>query len=438
MEPAHYHDVCSAVHPLGISSPFFRKLPLHQHGLEWLQPEIPVAHAYAPDKASYLHRDLQQTIEALGEDGHAYYKLVHQVVDNWGQFTIDALGPLGIPEDPALLASFGLNAVQSARRISKRFKNPETRALFAGIAAHGIQPLDKPLTAAIGIVLSAAAHASGWPVAKGGSAAITNALASYLRTLGGEIRTGVRVEKLSQLPKSKAVLFDLTPRQVENIMGERLPMYYRKKLLKYRYGWGSCKVDYILNEPVPWRSDILRKAGTVHLGGSIEDIAVAEKVVGMGKLPAEPYVLVAQPSVVDPSRAPEGKHILWAYCHVPNGSTSNMRKAITSQIERYAPGFRRTIHDDRVMTAPQLEAYNANYIGGDINGGVQDWRQFFSRPVSLFNPYAIPVGGYYFCSSSTPPGGGVHGMCGFHAAEAALLREFRIMPKDRKFSLKVE
>lgn len=429
------HDVCSAVHPLGISSPFFRRLPLHQHGLEWLHPEIPVGHAVTPDKAAVLYRDLQTTVEGLGEDGHAYYNMVRHLVDNWGQFTIDALGPLRIPQDPALLTSFGLNAIQSAKRISRRFKRPETRALFAGIAAHGIQPLDKPLTSAIGIVLSAAAHTGGWPVARGGSASITQALASYLKTLGGEIRTGFRVERLSQLPQTKAVLFDLTPRQVEQIMGERLPLYYRKKLLKYRYGWGSCKVDFILSEPVPWRNELLRRAGTVHLGGTFEDIAVAEQVVGLGKLPDQPYVLVAQPSVVDPGRAPDGKHILWAYCHVPHGSTASMRKVITSQIERYAPGFRRTIIDDHVMTAVDLQAYNANYIGGDINGGVQDWRQFFSRPVSMLSPYSIPVEGFYFCSSSTPPGGGVHGMCGYHAAEAVLMREFKLPRQDRNFTL---
>lgn len=435
IEPAHLHDVCSAVHPLGISSPFFSRLPLHEHGLEWLQPDIPVAHAFTPDKSAVLHRDLQLAVEALGEDGQAYYKLVHHLVDNWAQFTIDALGPLRIPKDPALLASFSLNALLSAERLSKRFKHPETRALFAGIAAHVIQPLDKPLTAAIGIVLSAAAHASGWPVAKGGSQSITTALASYLATLGGEIRTDVRVEKLSQLPDAKAVLFNLTPLQVEKIMGERLPASYRKKLQKYRYGWGSCKVDYILDEPVPWQDERLHKAGTVHLGGTFEDIAAAEREVSLGRLPGHPYVLVAQPSVADPSRAPEGKHILWAYCHVPNASASSRREAITNQIERFAPGFRRTIHGHHVLTATQLEAYNANYIGGDINGGTQDWRQFFSRPVSALSPYAIPVKGYYFCSSSTPPGGGVHGMCGFHAAEAVLSREFKLRTKDRTFRL---
>ena len=436
IEPAHFHDVCSAVHPLGISSPFFRRLPLHEYGLEWLQPEIPVAHALTPEKSVVLERDLPSAVETLGEDGRAYYKLVHSLVENWDQFTIDALGPLRIPKNPALLASFSRNAIFSAERVSKRFKHPETRALFAGIAAHVIQPLDRPLTAAIGIVLSAAAHASGWPVAKGGSQSITNALASYLESLGGEIRTDVRVEKLFQLPDAKAVLFNLTPRQVEKIMGERLPASYRKKLQKYRYGWGSCKVDYILDEPVPWRDERLHKAGTVHIGGTFEDIAAAEQEVSLGKLPGHPYVLVAQPSVIDASRAPEGKHILWAYCHVPHASASSQREAITNQIERFAPGFRRIIHDDRVLTATGLESYNANYIGGDINGGMQDWRQFFSRPVSALSPYAIPVKGYYFCSSSTPPGGGVHGMCGFHAAEAVLTREFKLRAKDRTFRLK--
>jgi len=438
IQPGYLHDVCSAVHPLGISSPFFRRLPLHQHGLQWLHPDLPVAHALDRGEVAFLHRDLQVTVEAMGDDGQAYYNLVHQLVDNWGQFTIDGLAPLGIPQDPALLTSFGLNAIQSARSIARRFKNDDTRALFAGIAAHGIQNLDRPLTAAIGIVLSAAAHASGWPVAKGGSQAITNALASYLRSLGGDIRTGFRLEKLSQLPPTQAVLFDLTPRQVEQIMGERLPMYYRKRLLKFRYGWGSYKMDFLLNGPVPWRNEVLQKAGTVHLGGTFEEIAAAEKVVSMGRIPQKPYVLVAQPGAADPSRSPDEKQVLWAYCHVPHGSTVNMRRAIVNQIERFAPGFRNRIIEDRGMNTKALEKYNANYIGGDINGGVQDWRQFFSRPVSAFSPYTIPVDGYYFCSSSTPPGGGVHGMCGFHAAESALRRTFRTPSANWKFSLKME
>ena len=425
LRPGFWHDVCSAAHPLGISSPFLKTLPLHEHGLEWIQPEIPLAHPLDGGEASCLYMDLDKTCESLGVDGDTYRSLVEPALMHWEDFTQDILAPFGLPSRPLLLAKFGLNALLPATALAKRFEQEETRALFAGIAAHSMLPLDKPLTSAIGLVLATAAHAGGWPVARGGSRAITNALASYLKSLGGEIRTGTKVSSMDQVPPSRAVLFDLAPKNVLKIVGDGFPSGYRDKLVKFRYGAGAFKVDYILSEPVPWTNELCRKAGTVHVGGTFEEIAKAEREMNEGRIPTRPYVLVGQQSLVDTSRVIDGKQTLWTYCHVPNGSNVDMTEAIEAQIERFAPGFRDTIEAKISINAREFEAYNANYVGGDINAGRQDIWQQFSRPVSMFSPYATPAKGVYFCSSSTPPGGGVHGMCGFHAAEAVLRRELK-------------
>jgi phytoene dehydrogenase-like protein len=438
MQPGHFHDICSAVHPLGKSSPFLRRLPLQDYGLEYIQPDIPVAHPLDGGRAAWLDRDFVTTIEQLGEDGEVYGRMLRKIVENWATFTIDALRPLSIPGDPALLASFGMNAIMPVSKMVRRFKTEEARALFAGIAAHGILPLDKLMTSAIGLVLAASAHSVGWPIAKGGSQSITNSLAGYLKSMGGKITTGIPVTRLSQLPKSKVVLFDLTPRQVSSIVGLGFTEGYRRRLARYRYGQGAFKVDYILKEPVPWRHEACRKAGTLHLGGTYEEIAEAELHMSNNKHPEKPYVLVSQPSLFDKTRAPEGKHTLWAYCHVPAGSTKDMTYYLETQIERFAPGFRDIVEQRHVMHAMDFEAYNMNYIGGDINGGVQDIGQFFKRPVSMFSPYSTPMKGVYFCSSSTPPGGGVHGMCGFHAAETVLRREFGKPRSEWEFKMHMD
>lgn len=421
----YYHDVCSAIHPMGISSPFFKSLDLERHGLRWIHPEIPLAHPL-DDKSVFLYRDINRTAEQFGSDADTYKKLMSPLVENWDAITNDILGPLRIPKNPIRFMKFGLNALKSASRLSKSFKNDKTSALFAGIAAHSILPLDKMTTAAIGLVLGAAGHAKGWPVVAGGSMAITNALKSIFESLGGEIETGVKINNLNQIPDCKAIAFNLTPFQVADILKEKLPSSYMSKLRKYKYGPGVFKIDYILNEPVPWRDVELLKAGTVHLGGSFIEIAASEKAMSEGRHSEKPYVLIAQQSLFDDSRTPDHKHTLWAYCHVPSGSVRDMTQMIENQIERYAPGFRDVIDSKVSMNCADFQKYNPNYIGGDINGGLQDITQLFNRPVSLINPYAMPAKGYYFASSSTPPGGGVHGMCGYHAAKQMLKNEFHI------------
>jgi phytoene dehydrogenase-like protein len=343
-------------------------------------------------------------------------------VDNWQDLLEDILGPPAPPpKHPLLLARFGLQALRPARRLAEsRFRGEAARALFAGLAGHGMLPVEDVTTSSIALVLGMLAHAVGWPFPRGGSQAIADALASYLRALGGEITTGHRVASLDDLPDSRVVLFDLTPRQIVEICADRLPTGYRSKLAGYRYGPGVCKVDYALSAPIPWAAADCRQAGTVHLGGSLAEISASERAVWRGAHPEKPFVLLAQHSLFDRQRAPQGQHTAWAYCHVPHGSTVDISERITTQIERYAPGFGDVILAKHVFTAADLQDYNANYIGGDINGGVQDWRQLFTRPVPRLSPYSMPVQGMYICSSSTPPGGGVHGMCGFHAAKKAI------------------
>jgi phytoene dehydrogenase-like protein len=312
-------------------------------------------------------------------------------------------------------------AIQSARGLAEnRFRDQPARALIAGLAGHGMLPLEKLTTASIGLVLGMLAHVVGWPIPRGGSQAISNAMTAYLESIGGQVITGQEVTSLDELPASSAILFDLTPRQILQICGERLPSGYRQKLTRYRYGPGVCKVDYALDEPIPWKSETCRQAGTIHLGGTLQEISASEKAVWRGEHPERPLVLLAQQSLFDDSRAPDGQHTAWAYCHVPHGSHQDVSDHITAQIERFAPGFRDLILSKHVYTAAKMESYNANYIGGDINGGVQDWRQLFTRPVARWSPYTTPLKGIFICSSSTPPGGGVHGMCGYHAARAAL------------------
>ncbi|MCB0125027.1 MAG: NAD(P)/FAD-dependent oxidoreductase [Caldilineaceae bacterium] len=422
--PGFHHDLCSAIHPLGMGSPFFQTLPLADFGLEWLQPELPVAHPLADGTAVALHRSLDTTAAALGVDGSRWRTLFAPVVAEWERLAPMLLGPLPLPRHPLALGQMGLRAVWPATFLANRlFREERAKALFAGMAAHAILPLEEPLTAAFGLMLGALGHVVGWPLPRGGSQQIANALAAYFQSLGGEIVLDHQVATLAELPPARAVLLDLTPRQVLQIAGDQLPDRYHRQLERYRYGMGVFKIDYALAGPVPWRAAECRRAGTVHLGGTLAEIAAGERAIAQGRHPERPYVLVAQQSLFDARRAPAGRHTLWAYCHVPNGSTVDMTGPIEAQIERFAPGFQELVLARHTTNTVAMERYNANYIGGDINGGRQDLRQFWTRPVPRLNPYATPVPGLYLCSSATPPGGGVHGMCGYHAA-LAVLRHF--------------
>lgn len=420
--PGFVHDICSAVHPMGISSPFFRTLPLNEYGLEWIQSPAALAHPFLDGTAAVLERSVDATVQSLDErDREPYRSLISPIVDNWEDIIRDTLGPLRIPSHPFTLMRFGMSAIRSARGLARStFHGRRARALLAGISAHATLPLEEPLTASFSLVLGAAAHAVGWPIAKGGSQAIADALAGYFQALGGEIRTGNRVASIHELPPSRAILMDVTPRQLLQIAGDKLPLDYFRKLQRFRYGPGVFKVDWALEQPIPWKAVECLRACTIHVGGTLDEITESEDTVWSGRCPEKPYVLLAQQSQWDPSRAPEGRQTAWAYCHVPNGSTFDMTSRIEAQIERYAPGFRDIIIGRNVMPPAALEAHNAIYIGGDINGGLQDLHQFFTRPVARINPYSTPVRGLYLCSSSTPPGGAVHGMCGYHAATAAL------------------
>lgn len=426
--PGYRHDVCSAVHPLGIASPFFRDLPLHEHGLAWVFPELPLVHLL-DDRAVVLHQSLMRTAEALGRDGGVYRRLFAPLVEDWRALLDEFLGPLGVPRRPLLAARFGLKAAQPAALLARRaFDGAAARALFAGLAAHITLPLESPTTAATGLMLGMLAHAIGWPFARGGSQSIATALASYLRVLGGEIETGRWVRSIDDVPPARAVLFDVTPRQFVEIAGDVLPSSYRRRLDGYRYGQGVFKIDWALSGAVPWHEADARRAGTLHIGGTLDEIAAGERAIGDGKLPDPPFILFSQPSLFDRSRVPVGDpaaQTAWAYCHVPRGSTADMTGAIESRIERHAPGFRDCILARHTIDAVEYETYNPNYIGGDINGGVQDWRQLFTRPVARLDPYSTPNPRLFLCSSSTPPGGGVHGMCGYHAARSALRRALR-------------
>ncbi len=422
--PGFHHDICSAIHPLGAGSPFFRSLPLADFGLKWIQPPLPLAHPLDDGTAVALHRAFGPTAASIGRDGRAWRWLFERPTADWERLAPTLLSPIPWPRHPLALARMGLRSIGSAAGLAKLlFREERARALFAGLAAHSILPLEQIFSASFGMMLGLLGHAVGWPLPRGGSQQIANAMAAYFATLGGEIRLDHEVKSLADLPPAKATLFDVTPRQLLRIAGEQLPAGYRRQLERYRYGAGVFKLDYALAGPVPWRAELCQQAGTIHLGGTLAEIAAGERAVAQGRHPENPYVLVAQQSQFDPTRAPAGHSTLWAYCHVPHGSTVDMTTAIERQIERFAPGFRDLIRARHVHNSADLQRYNANYIGGDINGGVQDLRQMWTRPVPRFNPYATPVPGLYLCSSATPPGGGVHGMCGYHAAQAVLRAE---------------
>lgn len=423
--PGYTHDVCAAVHPLALSSPFIQSLDLAAHGVNWIHPPVSLAHPLEENRAVLIHPSLVFTAASLGEDAAAYSQLMQPLVDRFHDLIAYLLSSLRIPKAPFKLAGFGLRALRSADGLARaQFKTEEARAVFAGMAAHGMIPLENAGTASFGLVLAMAAHAVGWPLARGGSQSIVEAMAAILRGHGGEIVTGQMITSLEELPPSRVVLLDVAPQNLLKITGDKLPSSYRDRIQRYRYGQGVFKVDWALSSPIPWANPAVKEAGTVHLGGTLEEIAASERAVASGKQPEKPYVLLVQPSLFDNSRAPEGCHTAWAYCHVPNGSTLDMRQSIEQQVERYAPGFKQTILAASTMNAAEYELYNPNYIGGDINNGAQDLGQLFTRPLLRWDSYATPMKGVYLCSSATPPGGGVHGMCGYLAACSALKKDF--------------
>ncbi|MGC1240401.1 MAG: NAD(P)/FAD-dependent oxidoreductase [Chryseosolibacter sp.] len=429
--PGFIHDICSAIHPLAEASPFFKTLPLHAHGLEYIQTPIAAAHPFDGGNAAALHHSPEYTAIMLGRDKQAYLQLMQPLVESWPSISRDVLGPLHMPDDPMAFAKFGMNALPSAQHLSKRFQTKEAKGFWAGMAAHAIQPLSNTATSAIALVLLITGHSSGWPFPKGGSHRISQALASYFTSIGGKIETNFYVRSMDQLPSSHAVLFDVTPRQLLQIAGQKFSSFYQWQLRRYRHGMGVFKIDWALDGPVPFQSDVCRQAGTVHLGDRYEEIAACERMVWKGKHPEKPFVLFAQQSLFDPCRAPSGKQVAWAYCHVPYGSTVDMSSRIERQVERFAPGFRDLILAKHTFNTKELEAYNPNYIGGDINGGVNDIRQLFTRPALRASPYRTSSKGIYICSSSTPPGGGVHGMCGLHAANRALRDVFGLRIENK-------
>lgn len=419
--PGFVHDICSAIHPLGVASPFFRSVPLVDFGLEWIHPPAPLVHPLDDGTAAMLERSLDDTGRTLGPDADAYRRLMEPLLRRADVLFAETLGPLRFPRHPFTLALFGLRAMRSARGlVDAWFRGPHARALFAGLAAHSILPLEQMLTAAVGLMLGIAGHAVGWPLPRGGAQRITDALAACLRSLGGEIVSGWRVQTLAELPPARAYLFDTAPRHLARICADRLPRRFRAKLERYRHGPAVFKLDWALDGPIPWRAEACRRAATVHLGGTLEEIAAGESAVWRGEHPQRPFVLVAQQSLFDPTRAPADRHTGWAYCHVPAGSTLDMTETIERQMERFAPGFRDRILARSVMRPADFENHNANYVGGDISGGVMDLGQLFTRPTARLVPYTTPARDIFICSASTPPGPGVHGMCGYFAARAAL------------------
>lgn len=415
------HDVCSSVHPLAHNSSFFNSLPLSSFGLEWVFPTIAAAHPFDDNSAAFISRSFGESTESLKEDGERYKKIIQPLLDDWDKMSGDILAPLRIPDHPFLLVKFGLKAIQSASGFIRRnFEGERARSLFAGMAAHSMQSLDNILTASFGLILLILAHKTGWPFPRRGSQKIADSMKEYFFSLGGELKTGTTITSMEELPDAKTYLFDITPAQLLDIKGLKLPEGYTHQLRSYKYGPGVFKIDYALNEPIPFKAAECRSAGTVHLGGLSYEIIESENIVMSGKHPERPFILLAQTSLFDSTRSPEGKHTAWVYTHVPNGSTFDMTERIEKQIERFAPGFREIVIDKHIMRPSDFQNYNMNYIGGDINGGLQNWRQLFTRPVISLNPYKVPVPGVYLCSSSTPPGGGVHGLCGYYAAKAAM------------------
>jgi len=419
--PGFLHDFGSAVHPLAAGSPFFSSLPLRENGLEWIHSPAVLAHPLDDGTAVVLERDLAEAERSLGADGKTWRKLMQPFVEHWAELASEILAPLRVlPRHPLLMARLGLNGRPSARRLTQQFRSERTRALFAGFAAHSFLSLDEPLSAAFGMLVAVPGHAVGWPVPRGGSQSITNALCRYLAQLGGSVKTSTRVENLSDLPPYDVVLCDVGPRQLARMAGERLSPAYRRQLDKYRYGGAVFKVDYALERAIPWKAAECLRAATVHLGGTFDEIAGSEQAVREGREAERPFVLLAQPTLFDPSRAPQGKHTAWAYCHIPNGSEFDMLPRLEDQIERFAPGFRQCILARRVFSPADLERMDANLVGGDIAGGAMSIRQMLFRPT--WRHYATSAKDIYICSASTPPGGAVHGMCGYHAARMALAR----------------
>ena len=420
--PGFVHDVCAAVFPMAVASPFFREIGLARE-VEWRTPPIAVAHPQIDGGEAALAVDFEATIASLGDDGAEYRALVGPLVRNAPAFMDEVLAPLHVPRHPLLLARFGSNAISSAVAIANRFRDARTRALFAGCAAHAFMPLGKPLSAAMGLVLASSAHAPGWPIPIGGAGAIASALVRRAERLGVEIVTDHRVSRFDELPAARAYLFDVAPSHLADI-APHLPARYSRKLRRFRLGPAAFKIDWALSSPIPWRAPACLRAATVHVGGTLEEIARAERSIWIGEPPEHPFILVAQPSLFDPTRAPFGKHTAWAYAHVPFASDFDWSSVIESRIEAFAPGFRDAILARSVLPPAALEAHDANLVGGHIIGGVADLGQLFARPVSALSPYATPDPAIFSCSASTPPGGGVHGMCGFHAARVVLARRF--------------
>lgn len=429
--PGFLHDVCAAVHPMGAASPFFQQIPLEAHGLRWVQPDAPLAHPFDDGTAALVERSTAATAATLDRgDRRAYRRLMDPLAERWEPIMEDALSPmLHLPRHPLATARFGIRALRSATGLAEsRFSGPRARALFTGIAAHAFEPLDRTPTAAVGLVLGLAAHAVGWPFARGGSQRIADALVSEIRRHGGEIVTGRAVGDLDEIDAGRArrnaapsaVVLDLAPRQLLEMAGHRLPTGYRRQLRRYRYGPGVFKVDWALSEPIPWEATECRRAGTVHLCGELEETAASARDAWEGRAPERPFVLLAQPTLFDSTRAPEGRHTAWAYIHVPHGSDRDFTDRVERQVERFAPGFRETILARATRTATELERENPTMVGGQINGGSQDLRQLLFRPARRLDPYATPVEGLFLCSAATPPGGGVHGMCGYHAARSVM------------------
>lgn len=424
--PGFVHDVCSAVHPLAAGSPFFRTLPLERFGLEWIQPEIPLAHLLDDGSAACLYKDINVTSQQFGRDSRAYRSLMQPLARNWEDLAIEFLQPmLHLPRHPITLLRFGIPAICPATLLAKfLFRHEPARALFAGIAAHSFLPLEAPVSSAFALVLGMAGHVVGWPIPRGGSQQISNGLANYLRDLGGNIELNRPIENLNQLPRSRAVLLDISVWEFLRIAGRQLPQRYRQRLELFRHAPGIFKIDYALSSPIPWKAEACRRAGTIHLGGGIDEIAAAERDVSRGRMPERPLVLVAQQSLFDETRAPRGQHTLWAYCHVPFNCDMDMTGQIESQVERFAPGFRDCILARHEMAAADLAKSNPNLTGGDISGGAANLAQLIARPIFSPTPYRTPLPGVYLCSASTPPGGGVHGMCGYHAARVAFQDRF--------------
>jgi len=424
--PGYRHDVCSAIHPMALASPFLRSIDLGARGVTLIHPDVPVAHPLDGGRAGILHRSIETTGAGLSADGRAWRRTFGRLAAEIDRLAPEILGPVvHLPRHPLTLARFGLPALRSAVGLARsRFVGDEAQGLFAGLAGHSMLPLASPLSASFGLALGTFAHGVGWPMIGGGSGALADALVAELRSLGGEVVTGRRIGRLEELPAAKATLFATSPRTMLEICGDRLPAGYRRRLERYRYGSGVFKIDWALSEPIPWTNPAVRGAGTVHVGGTLAEVASAEAEVGTGRHAERPFVLVVQQSRFDPSRAPAGHHTAWAYCHVPSGSTLDMTARIEAQVERFAPGFGDLLLARATRTAAEMAAYNENYVGGDINVGIQDWRQLIFRPAPALDPYATPATGIYLCSSATPPGGGVHGMCGHLAARSALRREF--------------